>query len=118
MRHPGERGDRQVLRVVEHQVLDGLGAREFAVLDTDHGLYVVRVNFILGTQAEPVTALDSELYRFSEGRLTPVQSFPTTGATDAAVLRGHDGGVLVAVSNSLSADVRFAARTVLYRFDQ
>jgi hypothetical protein len=58
-------------RFVEHQVLDGLGAREFAVLDTEHGLYVVRVNFILGTQAEPVTALDSELYRFAEGRLTP-----------------------------------------------
>ncbi|MEV6511207.1 hypothetical protein AB0M61_34495 [Streptomyces sp. NPDC051642] len=105
-------------RFVEHQVLDGLGAREFAVLDTEHGLYVVRVNFILGTQAEPVTALDSELYRFAEGRLTSVQSFPTTGATDAAVLRGHDGSLLVAVSNSLTADIRFAARTVLYRFDQ
>ena len=104
-------------RFVEHQVLDGLGAREFAVLDTEHGLYVVRVNFILGTQAEPVTALDSELYRFADGRLTSVQSFPTTGGTDAAVLRARDGGLLVAVSNSLTADVRFSARTVLYRFE-
>lgn len=105
-------------RFVEHQVLEGLGAREFAVIETERGLYVVRVNFVLGTPADPTTTLDSELYRFEQGRLKVLQSFPTTGATDAAVIERHDGGLLIAISNSLTADARFAARTVFYRFDE
>ena len=105
-------------RFIEHQELDGPGAREFAVIETERGLYVVRVNFVLGTPADPTTTLDSELYQFTQGRLKTLQSFPTTGATDAAVIRGRDGGLLVAVSNSLTADVRFAARTVIYPLDE
>jgi hypothetical protein len=99
----------------EHQTLDGLGAREFAVLQGKTDLYVVRVNFILGTPAAPVTALASQLCQWQDGKLAVVEEFPTFGGTDVAVY-SDDRGPLVAVSNSLSADVRFATDTVIYRF--
>ena len=97
-------------RFIEHEVLDGLGTREFAVLPD---LHVVRVNFILGTPAAPTPALTSQLYQWQDGKLAVVDEFPTTGGTDVAVL--PDG--LIAVSNSLSADLRFAADTVIYRLE-
>ncbi|MBB5084804.1 hypothetical protein [Nonomuraea endophytica] len=99
-------------KFAEHAVLDGQGTREFAILHGEHGLYVLRVNFIHGTPAAPTTALSSQLYRWQGGGLQVVEEFPTTGGTDVAVLDGD----LVAVSNGLSADVRFAAESVVYRF--
>jgi hypothetical protein len=104
-------------RFVEHAVLDGPGAREFAVLQGKHGLYVLRVNFILGTPAAPKPTLTSQLYQWREGQLVVVEEFPTSGGTDVAAF-SDDQGPLVAVSNSLSADVRFATDTVLYRFTE
>ncbi|MFE7123507.1 hypothetical protein [Streptomyces sp. NPDC057617] len=99
-----------------HQTLPGPGAREFAVIHGHDGtLYVVRVNFVLGTPADPTTALNSELYRWQDDQLTLVETFPTTGATDVAAIP-DEHGLLLAVSHSLTADIRFAARTVLYRF--
>ncbi|HEY2701988.1 MAG TPA: hypothetical protein VGJ45_41500 [Pseudonocardiaceae bacterium] len=97
------------------QVLDGQGAREFAVLSTGSDIYVVRVNFILGTPAAPITALTSQLYQWQHGKLVTVQEFPTFGGTDVAVT-SDEHGPLVIVSNGLSADVRFATDTVVYRF--
>lgn len=102
-------------RFVHHQELAGLGAREFAVVHGARGLYVVRVNFISGTPADPQAALTSQLYRWHDGALQVVDEFPTTGGTDVAVLP-DEAGALVVISNSLSADVRFAADTVIYRF--
>jgi hypothetical protein len=104
-------------RFVEHAVLDGLGAREFAVLHGKHGLYVLRVNFILGTPAAPTTTLTSQLYEWQDGKLVVVEEFPTSGGTDVAVY-SDEQGPLVAVSNSLSADVHFATETVIYRFTE
>ncbi|WP_326644989.1 hypothetical protein OG884_11830 [Streptosporangium sp. NBC_01755] len=100
---------------VEHAVLDGLGTREFAVLQGKGGLYVLRVNFIHGTPAAPTTALSSQLYHWQDGGLRVVEEFPTSGGTDVAVFT-DDRGPLVAVSNGLSADVRFATESVIYRF--
>jgi hypothetical protein len=37
---------------VDHQALDGLATREFAVIESPGALHVVRVNFILGTPAD------------------------------------------------------------------
>jgi len=102
---------------VEYQTLDGLGAREWAVLHGKHGPYVVRVNFILGTPAAPTTALTSQLYQWQDGKLAVIEEFPTSGGTDVAVY-ADDRGPLVAVSNSLSADVRFRTDTVIYRFTE
>jgi hypothetical protein len=63
------------------------------VLHGKHGLYVLRVNFIHGMPAAPTTSLVSQLYQWQDGKL-------------------------VAVSNSLSADIRFATDTVIYRFTE
>ncbi|MDT7630962.1 MAG: hypothetical protein QOI50_2892, partial [Pseudonocardiales bacterium] len=47
--------------------------------------------------------------------LEVVEQFPTSGGTDVAVYPdGND--TLVAVSNSLTADVRFSTETVIYSF--
>jgi hypothetical protein len=102
---------------VPHQELDGPGAREFAVFRSAGGLHLVRVNFIHGTPKQPRTDLTSQVYRWSGGRFVVVAEFPTTGATDVAVLpAGDGGGVVLGVSHSLTRDVRFAAETVVYRF--
>ncbi len=104
-------------RFVVHQTLHGPGAREFAVVPAPDGtVYVVRVNFVLGTPADPTTDLNSEIYQWCDGQLVQTETFPTTGATDVAVLHDDEEGLLIAVSHSLTTDVRFAARTVLYRF--
>jgi hypothetical protein len=101
-------------RFVEHATLAGLGSREVAVLHGKNGLYVVRVNFILGTPAAPQTALTSQLYEWRDGELVVVDEFATFGGTDVATY-SDERGALVAVSNSLSGDLRFATETVVYR---
>jgi hypothetical protein len=97
------------------QVLPGAGAREFTVFSGRHGLYLARVNFITGSRQEPRVTLNSQLYRWESGKFAVVQEFPTTGGTDVALLPGS-GATRLAVSNSLSAEVRFAAETVVYTF--
>jgi len=42
--------------------------------------------------------------------------FPTSGGTDA-VWFAADGEMFLAVSNSLTPDIRFQADTVIYRFN-
>jgi hypothetical protein len=100
---------------VHHQTLDGAGGREWAVLTGRAGLYVVRVDFITGTPQQPETQLDSRIYRWEAGHLHLVETFPTSGGTDVAVIADR-AGPLLAVSNSLTADVRFHAESVIYRF--
>jgi hypothetical protein len=101
-------------RFVEHASLAGLGSREVAVLRGRSGLYMVRVNFILGTPAAPTPALTSQLYEWRDGELVVVDEFATFGGTDVATY-SDERGALVAVSNSLSGDLRFATETVVYR---
>lgn len=95
------------------QQLEGEGARRLTVVELDDALLVVRINFIVGTPTDPQPELDSEIYAFDEGRLRSVVRFPTTGGTDAAAILAG-GEVQIVVSNSLSADLRFAADTVVY----
>ncbi|MGI5499337.1 hypothetical protein [Lentzea sp. CA-135723] len=92
-----------------HQVLDGPGGREFAVV----GGYLFRVNFIVGPRENPVTRLESQIYEWKGKRLVEVEHFPTSGGTAVAVFGAEP---LVAVSNSLTEDVRFRTDTVIYRF--
>jgi hypothetical protein len=103
-------------RFAEVQVLDGLGARELAIASVGDRLLVVRVNFILGTPADPRPVLASQVYEWDGSALRVVAEFPTCGGTDVAVLgRGADsGGVELVVSNSLTPELRFAAETVRY----
>ncbi len=100
-------------RFVTHAHLEGLGARELRVVEKDGRLFLIRVNFILGTPAEPETSLTSQVYEWRDAAFATVAEFPTTGGTDVEVLT-IDGDIEFAVSNALTADVRFAAETVLY----
>jgi hypothetical protein len=98
---------------VAHAELVGLGARELRVVEKDGRLFLIRVNFILGTPADPETSLTSQVYEWRDGAFATVAEFPTTGGTDVEVL-AVNGDIEFAVSNALTADVRFAAETVLY----
>lgn len=93
--------------------LDGLGTRELRVVEKDGRVHLIRINFILGTPADPRPALTSQLYEWRDSSFVTLAEFPTTGGTDAEVL-GVAGGIEFAVSNALTADVRFAAETVVY----
>jgi hypothetical protein len=100
-------------RFTSVQALDGLGARELAVVGCGGRTLVVRVNFILGTPADPQPSLDSQVYEWDGGELRLVATFPTCGGTDVAVLERGDRVELV-VTNSLTPELRFAAETVRY----
>lgn len=98
------------------QVLDGLGARELSVTRWGGRTLLIRINFILGTPADPEPELDSQVYEWDGGKLHEVATFPTCGGTDVAVLhRGGNAAELI-VANSLTPELRFAAETVRYEF--
>jgi hypothetical protein len=98
------------------QELDGPGARELLAVEHGGRLYVFRINFITGTPAAPNPVLRSQIYEWRDGELVVVAEFPTSGGTDVAVVpaNGNPGELRFVVSNSLSAQVRFATDTVLY----
>jgi EPTP domain len=100
----------------EVQVLDGLGGRELAVARCAGRTLLIRVNFILGTPADPRPELDSQIYEWDGSQLHEVATFPTCGGTDVTVLRSDegDGTLELAVTNSLTPGLRFAAETVRY----
>jgi hypothetical protein len=98
------------------QTLSGPGGREFCVVRTNAALYLLQINFIQGEPSAPRTDLKSRLYQWGEGRLRLAEEFATAGGTDAAVFSA-DGKLFVAVSNSLSVDVRFRTDTIIYRFN-
>ncbi|TDD63241.1 hypothetical protein E1263_01025 [Kribbella antibiotica] len=100
-------------RFAANGTLDGLGTRELTIVEHDGHTYLIRINFILGTPADPQPSLTSQLYEWRDG-FELLADFPTTGGTDAEVL-SVDDGIVFAVSNSLSAEIRFAGETVIYR---
>ena len=60
--------------------------------------------------------MQSVIYRFEGGQLVKELEFPTSGAADAAVFEDAGRRYLV-ISNSLSAEVRFATDSHVYRLD-
>jgi hypothetical protein len=102
-------------KFVEHQVLSGPGGREFVFLEHRGERYVIQVNFITGTPAKPTTALQSVIYRVQAGQLQVAGTFPTFGATDAAVFSIGDQPFL-AIAKSLTENVRFRTPSRIYRF--
>jgi EPTP domain len=99
---------------VGHQVLGGAGGREFELIRANSGLYLVRICFIEGTPASPKTDLKSQIYQWREGRFEIIEEFATFGGTNAAAFEA-DGARFLAVSNSLTPDVRFREDTIIYR---
>lgn len=102
-------------RFVAHQSLGGPGGREFELIRTADDLYLVRIRFIEGTPHDPKTNLLSEIWRWHDGGFVLASRFPTFGGTDATVFEAN-GERYLAVSNSLTADVRFRQDSVIYRF--
>lgn len=105
-------------RFAKHQVLSGPGGREFHWIagDAEQGGKLVVINFILGTREAPIPQMNSAIYRFEAERLILETEFPTLGATDAAVFT-EGGHTYMVVSNSLSAEVRFATQSCVYQLD-
>jgi hypothetical protein len=105
-------------KFAEAQMLDGLGARELTVVRCGGRTLLIRVNFILGTPANPQPALDSQVYAWDGSALREVAAFPTCGGTDVTVVGDGDGdaeSVEFIVTNSLTPELRFAAETVRYQ---
>jgi hypothetical protein len=96
------------------QALAGFGARELAVVEHDSRLLLIRVNFILGTPADPHPSLRSQVYEWQGDAFRLVTEFPTSGGTDVSVVEYGSDGLQFVVSNSLSEHLRFASETVLY----
>lgn len=99
-----------------HQTLSGPGGREFEWLPgRSPGAegHLVQVNFIHGTREAPLPVLRSFIYAWRGERLEVVSDFATSGGTDAAAFE-MEGRRYLAVSNSLAADVRFRADTLIY----
>jgi hypothetical protein len=104
-------------RFVEHQELEGgLGGREFTQLELAGKRFLIRVNFITGSQQDPHPELDSFVYTADESAFDLIERFPTSGGTDVTVFDVADERAIVAVSNALTADAGFRADTVLYTF--
>ncbi len=98
------------------QVLAGPGGREFAWRGDAQGGHLVLVNFLHGTREAPIPELESIVFRMDDGRLVEAARFATSGGTDAAFFEA-DGALHLAVANSLSAAVRFATPSRIYRVD-
>lgn len=98
------------------QILSGPGGREFCMVRTQKDLYLVQINFIEGEPSAPITQLKSRIYRWENDQLALAEEFATAGGTDAAVFRA-DQQLYLAVSNSLTPDVRFRTDTIIYAFN-
>jgi hypothetical protein len=99
-----------------HQKLSGPSGRELRVVRTEKQLYLVQINFIEGEPSAPKTDLKSRIYRWEKDQFLLVEEFATAGATDAAAFRA-DGRLFLAVSNSLTPEVRFRTDTIIYSFN-
>ena len=97
------------------QTLSGPGGREFCILRTPEDFFLVQINFIEGEPSAPRTNLESRIYRWGADRLNLEEEFPTSGGTDAATF-SVDGKIYLAVSNSLTPEVRFRTDSIIYRF--
>ena len=102
----------------QHQRISGPGGRELLWIPGQEGDggKLVLINFILGTRDAPIPSVDSAIYRFDGDRLSLETEFPTLGGTDATLF--DDGAhTYLVVSNSLSAEVRFATQSCVYQLD-
>jgi hypothetical protein len=101
---------------VHHQKLSGPGGREFCVVRKGGKVFLVQVNFITGEPSSPQTAQNSRLYEWTDGQMKLVEEFATFGGTEATAFE-QDGASFLAVSNSLTPEVRFRQDSVIYRLD-
>ena len=105
-------------RFAEAQVLDGLGARELAVTRCGGRTLLIRINFILGTPANPRRPSTP---RSTSGTATSCARSPRSRPAAAPTSRSwatataSAGSVELIVTNSLTPKLRFAAETVRFQ---
>ncbi len=99
-----------------HQTLGGPGGREFELIRTATGLYLVRTCFIEGAPPVPKTDILSQIYHWKDRAFERVEDFETFGGTDASAFAA-DGRLYLAVSNSLTPEVRFRQDTFIYELN-
>jgi hypothetical protein len=99
------------------QTFRGTGGRRFRFFEADSGLHLIRINFIRGQKDRPDTQLESQIYTWSGEGFAPAASFVTDGGTDALHFR-QGGQDFIAVSNSLSKEIRFRTDSIVYRWGE
>ena len=95
------------------QTLSGPGGREFAFVRQAEAHFLIQVDFLTGSRESPKTDLCSRIYRWADGQMVLVETFATSGATGVAVLN-VGSRTLIAVSESLSAEIRFRTDSHIY----
>jgi hypothetical protein len=100
---------------VAPQKISGPGGRALAVFTEENQQYLILVKFITGAREAPQTIQSSEIFRVQGEVFTNIGTFPTRGGTDVAVFK-VGGDMLVAIAESLSADVHFKTPSHIYRF--
>jgi hypothetical protein len=100
---------------VAPQRISGPGGRALGMITKENQRYLILVKFITGTREAPQTIQSSEIFRVEGEAFTNIGTFPTSGGTDVSVFK-VGGDMLVAISESLSADVHFKAPSHIYRF--
>ena len=103
-------------RFVETQQLGEAGGRELCLIESTGGLYLVRLCFITGTPQAPVVERESQVFQWTGNAFVLVETFETSGATSAISFTEGSARYL-AVTNSLSAELRFGVASTLYRFN-
>jgi hypothetical protein len=98
------------------QELGGAGGRDLALLEHRGQRYLARVSFITGSREAPQTVQQAQLFVWQDGRFALADTFQTFGATSASWFV-EQGQPYLAVSNSLSADVRFRNDSQIYRLN-
>jgi len=98
----------------EIQALEGPDGREFHFFSLGDENYLARINFISGSKTTPVSALQSQIYRWDGKQFALAESFDTFGGTSAGTF-SVDGRDYLAVSNSLSTDIRFRVDSIIYQ---
>jgi hypothetical protein len=100
---------------VAPQKISGPGGRALGMITKENHQYLILVKFITGAREAPQTLQSSDIFRAEGEVFTTIGTFPTSGGTDVAVFK-VGGDMLVAISESLSADVHFKTPTHIYRF--
>ncbi|MDF3201807.1 hypothetical protein P3C29_24225 [Pseudomonas sp. 1912-s] len=98
------------------QVLGGEGGRALAVITHKAQRFLARVCFITGGRENPQPVLTSEVWRWEHEGFVLAATFATFGGTSTHWLV-EDDQLLLVVTNSLSARLRFNNDTVIYRLD-
>ena len=96
------------------QTLSGPGGREFTSFTHRGGFYLVMVKFLTGSRQEPKFDQESVVFKMVEGQMQVAETFATTGATDATYFEA-DGHGFLAVSQSITADIRFGNDSTIYK---